>query len=135
MSIVSPSAFSYNSDSHLIGVNRYQSGHPDECTAQLAEMNAALGYDRQPDEAEIDRMYEEHMRQLDDAAVLEELASLQPAEDIQLSIGMTTGNKFAAAVRMGGKVYKLGAFKLESSAWIAAQNKASQLRNELALLA
>ena len=133
MSSLSPSAFSYNGDGHLIGNSRFNSGHPDECTAQLAEMNSHFGYDRQPTDAEIDRMFIEEMERRDAKALAQERARVTPDNEIQLSVGLAGGNKFAAAVRLGRKVYKLGAFKLESTAWIAARLKATELRRKLSL--
>lgn len=127
MSSLSSSAFTLNSDGHLIGSNRYASGMADELSPAIAaEMDEAFNYRMPPNEAEIDRMYEAEMIRRD---------TLASNARIELSVATATGGKYAAAVRKGSKVYKLGKFTLESSAWVACQHKAAELRREYMCLA
>ena len=127
MSTISNSAFTFNQDGWLVGVNRFASGMADELSpAVAAEMDEAFNYRMPPNEAEIDRMYEAEMIRRD---------ALASNARIELSVATATGGKYAAAVRKGLKVYKLGKFTLESSAWVACQHKAAELRREYLSLA
>lgn len=133
MSSISTSSFSFNPDGGLIGNTRFQSDHPSELSASFQADLETSNRQAFSDDPAIDALFVAEMERRDAKALAQEKARLTPDNEIQLSVGLAGGNKFAAAVRLGRKVYKLGAFKLESTAWIAARLKATELRRKLSL--
>lgn len=124
MSTVSPTGDSYNPED--VQPARFI-GHPDELSPAIqAEMNSHFGYDRQPDERDIDAMYEARMQTLD-------LVAARTAAMIELSVGVAGKNKFEARVRCGTKWHKLGRFTNENLAVEACHRRAAALRAGLGL--
>ena len=118
MSSISPSAFTFNGDQTLIGNTRFQSGFADELSA-AASSECDGDVPPHPD-PEIDRLFEAEMTRRD---------AFASSAGIEQWVGCAAGGKFAASVREGSRVHRLGKFKSERDAWTACQQKVVELRN------